>query len=191
MLMSPRPRPGDIYPLPPEIQPKEAGVLLLLFPVDHDLHFFLTRRTDTVETHKGQISLPGGAQEAGESLQETAVREICEELNLRASGLQVLGALSPVYIPVSGFRVTPFIAFTTERPECHPEPGEVVEIIETSLETILDEKNRLEEDWEIRGIKIRVPFFQINGHKVWGATAMMLGELVEMLKKVQVVSEAG
>ena len=181
--MSPQPRPGDVFPLPPEINPKEAGVLILLFPVNGDLHFFLTRRTDTVETHKGQISLPGGAQEAGESLQETAIREICEELNLDSKNFQVLGELSPIYIPISGFRVTPFVALAPMRPDFTAEPGEVVEVIETALSSILDEKNVIEEEWEIRGFKARVPFFQINGHKVWGATAMILGEFAEMLKR--------
>jgi len=160
----------------------------LLFPVEGDWHFFLTRRTDSVETHKGQISLPGGAQEAGESLQETAVREICEELNLDSEKLQVLGELSPVYIPVSGFRVTPFVAFTPTRPAFTAEPGEVVEVIETSLSSLLDEENVIEEEWEIRGFKARVPFFQVNEHKVWGATAMMLGEFAEMLKRTAEVS---
>lgn len=164
--------------------------MILLFPVNGDLHFFLTRRTDTVETHKGQISLPGGAQEAGESLQETAVREICEELNLGSENLQVLGELSPVYIPVSGFRVTPFVAFTPARPDFTPEPGEVVEVIETALSSIMDEKNVIEEEWEMRGFKARVPFFQINGHKVWGATAMILGEFAEMLRRTEPVHEA-
>ena len=70
--MSPRPRPGDVYPLPPEIRPKEAGVLILLYPGADALHFFLTQRTDTVETHKGQVSLPGGSQEKDETLEETA-----------------------------------------------------------------------------------------------------------------------
>ena len=186
--MSPQPRPGDVFPLPPELNPKEAGVLILLFPVEGDWHFFLTRRTDSVETHKGQISLPGGAQEAGESLQETAVREICEELNLDSEKLQVLGELSPVYIPVSGFRVTPFVAFTPTRPAFTAEPGEVVEVIETSLSSLLDEENVIEEEWEIRGFKARVPFFQVNEHKVWGATAMMLGEFAEMLKRTAEVS---
>lgn len=184
--MSPRPRPGDVFPLPPEIQPKEAGVLILLFPGKGDLSFFLTRRTDTVENHKGQVSLPGGAQEAGESLEQTALRETCEELLIDPACVQILdGPLTPVYIPVSGFRATAFVAFTPERPSVTPEPGEVVEIIEASLELIVDEKSVAEEEWEIRGYKGSVPFFNVNGHKVWGATAMMLGEFVEMLRQVR------
>lgn len=181
--MSPRPRPGDVFPLPPEIQPKEAGVLILLYPHENHLHFFLTRRTETVETHKGQISLPGGSQENGESLRETAVRETSEELGIPVDCIQVIGeALTPVYIPVSGFRATPFVAFTPTRPNLSASAHEVVEVIETPLETLIDDAAIVEEEWDIRGFKIRVPFFSINGHKVWGATAMILGEFREMLK---------
>lgn len=185
--MSPRPRPGDVFPLPPEIQPKEAGVLILLFPVHGDLNFFLTRRTETVENHKGQVSLPGGAQEVGESLEQTALRETCEELSVDPASVQILGSpLTPVYIPVSGFRATAFVAFTPGRPPVTPEPGEVVEIIEASLELIVDEKRIAEEVWEIRDHPTIVPFFNVNGNKVWGATAMVLGEFAEMLRQVQV-----
>ena len=185
--MSPRPRPGDVFPLPPEIRPKEAGVLILLFPRGDDLAFFLTRRTDTVENHKGQISLPGGAQETGESLEQTAVRETCEELSIDPARVQVIGGpLMPVYIPVSGFRATAFVAYTPARPAVAPAPGEVVEIIEMSLDTLVDEKTIEEEEWEIRGRRTIVPFFNANGHKVWGATAMILGEFSEMLRKGRV-----
>lgn len=185
--MSPQPRPGDVFPLPPEIQPKEAGVLILLFPSKDDLSFFLTRRTDTVENHKGQISLPGGAQEAGESLEQTALRETCEELSIDPACVEIIaGPLTPVYIPVSGFRATGFVAYTPMRPAVTAEPGEVVEIIETPLELIVDPRNIAEEDWEIRGYHATVPFFNVNGHKVWGATAMMLGEFAEMLRQVRV-----
>ena len=185
--MSPRPRPGDVFPLPPEIVPKEAGVLILLYPrgVDGALNFFLTRRTDTVETHKGQISLPGGSQEPGESLRDTALREASEELCIERACIEIIGdPLTSVYIPVSGFRANPFVGFTPARPLVRAEPGEVVEIIETPLVVIVDEKNVIEEEWNIRGYAGIVPFFAINGHKVWGATAMMLGEFAEMLRKV-------
>jgi len=184
--MSPRPRPGDVFPLPPEIHPKEAGVLILLFPGRDDLSFFLTRRTDTVEKHKGQISLPGGAQETGETLAQTAVRETCEELGIDPASVEIIdGPLTPVYIPVSGFRATAFVAFTPARPQVTPEPGEVDEIIEMPLELLVDQTTVAEEELEIRGYKGIVPFFRVNGSKVWGATAMMLSEFAEMLRQVR------
>ncbi len=190
--LSPRPRPGDVFSLPPEIQPKEAGVLILLFPSEEDLSFFLTRRTDTVGNHKGQVSLPGGAQEAGESLVQTALREASEELSIDPTCAEIIGTpLTPVYIPVSGFRATPIVAFTPLRPPVTPEPGEVVEIIEMPLELLVNEQTVAEEEWEIRGYKGIVPFFNVNGHKVWGATAMVLGEFAEMLRCAPIGAQNG
>lgn len=181
--MSPRPRPGDVYPLPPEIKPREAAVMILLYPRRDDLDFFLTRRTETVENHKGQISLPGGAQEPGESLRDTALREASEELGIDPTCVELLGGpLTPVYIPVSGFRATPFVGFTPARPDITVAVSEVMGIIEASLEAITDESNVVEEEWDIRGYKGIVPFFSLGGHKVWGATAMILGEFAQMIR---------
>ena len=164
----------------------------MLVPGRAGLYFFLTRRTETVENHKGQVSLPGGAQEAGESLEETALRETCEELSVDPASVQIIGGpLTPVYIPVSGFRATAFVAFTPRRPQVRPEPGEVIEIIEAPLELIVDEKSIVEEEWEVRGRQAIVPFFNVNGHKVWGATAMVLGEFAEMLRQVRIGVQDG
>lgn len=183
--LSPRPRAGDRFPLPPAIQPKEAGVLILLFPHAAGLHFFLTLRSDTVETHKGQISLPGGAQEPGETLAETAAREASEELGIARACIQILGdALTPLFVPVSGFRVTPFVGFTPARPNIAASQHEVVQVIDTPLELIVDERHIQEEPRLFRGIDVIVPFFAINGHHVWGATAMMLSEFGAMMRQV-------
>jgi 8-oxo-dGTP pyrophosphatase MutT (NUDIX family) len=161
--------------------------LILLFPGVTGLAFYLTRRTETVENHKGQISLPGGAQHSGESLEQTALRETCEEMNVNPASIQIIGGpLTPVYIPVSGFRATAFVAYTPARPDVVPQPGEVVEIIETPVDQIVGEQNIIEEVWEIRGHQATVPFFDVNGNKVWGATAMILGEFAEMLREVRV-----
>jgi len=183
MRMAPRPRPGDVFPIPPEIQPKEAGVLILLYPDADDWRFILTRRTDTLEMHKGQISLPGGAQEPGESLARTALRETCEELGIPCANIELYGdALTPLYIPTSRFRATPFVAFTPARPPIRANTSEVEEIIEPTLTMLLDEKNIFEESVDFRGYPAIVPYFAINGHKVWGATAMILSEFREMLR---------
>src|SRR5512135_1791039 len=142
MRMSPRPRPGDVFPLPPEVHPREAAVMILLYPIQNRLDFFLTRRTETVETHKGQISLPGGAQEPDETLQQTALREASEELGIDVACVEILGEpLTPLYIPVSGFRLTPFVGFTPVRPNISIAADEVVEIIETPLDLIVNDGN--------------------------------------------------
>jgi 8-oxo-dGTP pyrophosphatase MutT (NUDIX family) len=191
--LSPRPRLGDVYPVPPDLPRKHAGVMILLYPHNDTLNFILTLRTDKVETHKGQVSFPGGAREEGETLRETALRETCEELNIDPAYIEILGEpLSPVYIGVSGFMVTPFVGYACERPLVRAAPDEVVEIIETPLDLILDETIVAEEAWEFDpSYKPVVPFFSINGHKVWGATAMMLSELREMLGQVKTGNEKG
>jgi 8-oxo-dGTP pyrophosphatase MutT (NUDIX family) len=182
--MIPRPRPGTLPPPIPEQVRKEASVLILLYPKNDAWHFVLTKRTDAVETHKGQVSLPGGARESGESLAETAVRETREELGLDADAIEILGHLTPIYIPVSDFWVTPFVGATNHRPNFHPAPDEVVELLHVPVEMLLDPSIVREEDWEIRGQTVRVPYYALLGHKVWGATAMMLSEWGEILKQV-------
>jgi len=186
LKLSPRPRPGDVYPLPREIRAKDASVLILLFPKDTSLEFFLTQRTDKVETHKGQISLPGGMQEPGEKLWETALREAAEELRINPDGVQVFHRpLTQVYIPVSGFRVTPYVGFAQTQPPVQASADEVLEVIETPLEILVDKKYLREEEWEMRNFKAMVPYYCFDGYKIWGATAMILSEFGEMLKQVK------
>jgi 8-oxo-dGTP pyrophosphatase MutT (NUDIX family) len=160
---------------------KEAGVLILLYRHDNQLYLPLTRRTDILENHKGQISLPGGAREGGETLQATALREACEELQACLGEQDVIGTLTPLYIPPSQFLMSPFVAYTPRRPRFVRDPVEVAEIIETPLDLLLDPATIVWEDWVIRDVPAKVPFFHVNGHKVWGATAMVLSEFVTLL----------
>ncbi len=182
--MSPRPRPGETPPPPPRNPSREAGVLILLYLKNGELHFVLTRRTDTVAMHKGQISLPGGAREEGESLVDTALRETFEELGVPPDRVEILGEpLTPLYIPVSGFWVTAFVGYWRDEPVFGPAPDEVFELIHVPVRALLDEGLVREEEWEIRGQPARVPFFDLFGHKVWGATAMILSEFAALLKQ--------
>ncbi len=179
--MSPRPRPGD-EPLPPGYRPKEAAVLILVYPVDGVPHLVLTKRTETVAYHKGQISLPGGAREGDEDLTNTALREAREELGIDTDGLDILASLTPLYVATSDYLIAPLVALAPTRPVFHPDPVEVDELIETPLALLVDPACRAEEDWEVRGFRLRVPFFCIGPHKVWGATAMILSELAAVLE---------
>jgi len=104
---------------------KPASVLILLFPKDHSIHFYLTKRTDKVKHHKNQISLPGGAIESGESIQDAALRETTEELGVNLDSDAIIGKLTPFNIPVSGYRVHPFIAWCDFIPKVKPDPTEV------------------------------------------------------------------
>jgi len=180
MRMSTRPRPG-LEARPPGHQPRQGGVLILLYPKDGHLHFPLTRRTETLGDHKGQISLPGGAREGDEPLEWTALRETHEELGVDPRSVKVLGALTPLYIFHSDYCITPYVAARPTRPTFVPDPVEVAELLEVPLLTLLDPAIRREEEWVLNETITRVSFYQIGEHKVWGATAMVLSEFEAVL----------
>ena len=180
MRMSTQPRPG-LEVRPPGHQPRQGGVLILLYPKDGHLHFPLTRRTETLGDHKGQISLPGGAREGVEPLEWTALRETHEELGVDPRSVKVLGGLTPLYIFHSDYCITPYVAARPTRPAFVPDPVEVAELLEVPLLTLLDPAIRREEEWVLHEALTRVPFYQIGEHKVWGATAMVLSEFETVL----------
>jgi 8-oxo-dGTP pyrophosphatase MutT (NUDIX family) len=162
-----------------------AAVLLLLYPGDEGWYFPLTLRAQSVGNHQGQISLPGGSRHGRESLAKTALRETAEELGIPELRVQILGKLTPLYIAVSDFQVVPFVGYLTQRPEFHPNSEEVAQVIEAPIALLLDERNRVEEDWDLSdGRHLHVPYFRIGDHKVWGATAVILGEFVWLLRGI-------
>jgi 8-oxo-dGTP pyrophosphatase MutT (NUDIX family) len=179
--MFPRRIPGNPAPATPN-HGRASAVLILVYPAHDELHLVLTRRTDTVQNHKGQISLPGGAREDQETAVENALREANEELAIAPAGLEVLGTLSHVYVGASDYLITPVVAIAPHRPDFQPDPIEVVEVIEAPLSCLLDPAARQEEEREIRGINAQVPFYAIGPHKVWGATAMILAEFAALLE---------
>ena len=162
--------------------PHVGAVLILLYPRDNQLFLPLTRRSERVASHKGQISLPGGAQERGDSsLWDTALREAFEEVAVDPHQVQYIGTLSHLYISVSNFNVAPFVGYVPFRPNFVPDTDEVAELIEMPLQTILDSGSKREESWLWRGRKIRPPFYLYQEHVIWGATAVVLSELEVML----------
>ena len=189
LRMATQPRPGGAG-LPLGHSPKQGGVLLLLYPIDSCLRLVLTRRTEQVTHHKGQISLPGGAREPGDhSLLETALRETREELGIRTDQLQVLGPLTSLYIPPSNYCIQPYVAYADTRPDFCPEPTEVEELLEMSLNHLLDPATREEEVWRLRGHPVVVPFYRLGEHKIWGATALVLSEFEVMLRRSDMVQQ--
>ena len=179
--MAPPYRPDQIAVMlnPPAC--KQAGVLILLYPLDGQLCFPLTKRPESVEYHKGQISLPGGSQENGESLYQTALREAQEEVGVAADSVELVGQLSQLYVPPSNFCIRPFVGYVAQRPNFEIEAVEVAELIEAPLGALFDPATARVEDWEIRGGVWPIPFYQFGPHKVWGATAMILSEFAAML----------
>jgi 8-oxo-dGTP pyrophosphatase MutT (NUDIX family) len=181
MQMAPLPRPGttDVSELDRDC--RRAGVLVLLYACDDELCLVLTRRTESLKSHQGQISFPGGALHAGESTHEAALRETEEELGVSPVGLDLLGELSPLYIPPSGFCVYPLVAFAAKRPDFVANSLEVAEVISVPLSRLLDPATRREEMWPWQETGRCVPFYAIGEHKVWGATAMILCELLTLI----------
>jgi 8-oxo-dGTP pyrophosphatase MutT (NUDIX family) len=165
-------------------QPRQASVLVLLFPTDAGLTFVLTRRAEFPgDVHSGQISLPGGSREPGETPVQTAVRETQEELGL-VDNIQILGSLTPLYIAPSDFQVQPLVGCIESYPLWHPDAAEVAEIVECPVSWLLDEKRKVTEDWDLNGYTLRVPWYNVHGHRVWGATAIILGEFEQRLRRI-------
>ncbi|WP_456427251.1 NUDIX hydrolase [Rhodocaloribacter sp.] len=161
---------------------REAGVLALLFPLDDAPAVLLTIRRAHLNDHAGQISFPGGRREPGEDLRATALREAHEELGLAPESVEVLGALTPLYIPPSNFCVYPYVGVTTRAPDLRPHDEEVAEVLAVPLARLTAPGVRRREPWTLRGRTVEVPFFDLDGHKVWGATAMMLAELLALVE---------
>jgi 8-oxo-dGTP pyrophosphatase MutT (NUDIX family) len=160
---------------------RNAAGLLLLFPHDDRAHVVLTQRSHTLERHSGQISLPGGVVDPGETFERAALREAHEEIGLAIENVSVLGALTPLDIPVSGFRLHPIVAAVPARPVLKPSDDEVARIVEVGLDELLHPASFARTVKERDGIKIAVPTFQIDDVEIWGATAMVLAEFLALL----------
>lgn len=171
---------------PPNVTPREAAVLILLTPAADDLVLPLTVRSERLTNHSGEISLPGGSADPGDSsAAATALRESYEELGIDPTVVEIWGQLAPIYIPPSNFRITPVVGFTPIMPALRPNPTEVAAVLLVRLRQLLDPATVQVEEWERRGVQMLVPFFAIEGHKVWGATALVLSELVARMRHVQ------
>lgn len=166
---------------------RRAAVLALFYPKNKQWHIVLIEResSNPNDRHGGQIGFPGGRYEdADEIMKNTALREAEEEVGVPSSSVEILGPLSDLYIPVSNFLVYPFVGFTTSRPSFIPQLSEVRSILEVPFSSFLDPSNLRKTNMKLaQNITLRdVPFFSINGKIVWGATAMMLNELLEVTK---------
>ena len=160
---------------------REAGVLALLYPSAAGAPVLvLTLRREDLSDHAGQISFPGGQREAGETLRETALREAREEIGLAPEGVELLGALTPLFIDPSSFCVHPFVGAMREQPALRPTDAEVEAILHVPLAHLLAPGTLVREEWTLHGAPVEVPFFAFDGHQVWGATAMMLAELLAL-----------
>ena len=161
-----------------------AAVLILLYPIKNKWHFFLTKRTNTVEHHKGQISLPGGMLEKGESHKEAAIRETFEELGVQSRDINIIGPLTPLYIPISNFKIFPFVGWLKSAPKLKIQSKEVSKVFSPSIHSLTDPKTKKIKDSILLGQKVQIPFFNLKNEVVWGATSMILSEFKKILKGI-------
>lgn len=180
LLMAPQPRIGWRPNWIPE-GARDAAALALLFEAESGAELVLTRRAAHLPTHRGQISLPGGGVGTSEGVIEAALREAHEEVGLHPESVRVLGELTPLFIPVSNFTLHPVIAVADERPELAADESEVAEIVTTSLLALASHDAQRTENRRFRDTDYVVPAFDVQGHFVWGATAMVLSELLTLL----------
>ena len=181
LTMAPEPRQGHKAYFEVEATSRKAGVLILLYVKDGLLSLLLTRRTEHVLHHRGQISLPGGEQHPGESVEATALRETAEELGPDLGAVRVLGRLTPLYIPPSNYCIYPTVAFVPGTLAFRLQPEEVDELIEVPVDRLADPAAVRREVWHYGGRDVEVPFYEFEGHKIWGATAMVLAEFLALL----------
>lgn len=163
---------------------REAGVLILLFPVDGYVHTVFMQRPDYAGIHGGQISFPGGKKELyDENIIRTALREAEEETGITSSDVEIIGTLTPLFIPVSNMLVTAVTGWMNRKPVFNHDPKEVVYLIEAELREIMNPAIIKTMPFEVRGKIINIKYFAYNGNVIWGATAMMLHELLSMIKR--------
>jgi 8-oxo-dGTP pyrophosphatase MutT (NUDIX family) len=155
-----------------------AAGLLLLYPGERGPSIALTLRASGLRRHAGQVSLPGGATDPGETLAQAALREAHEEIGVDPAAVRILGELTPVHVLVSGFTLHPIVGITHQRPSFAPAANEVESIVEVSIEDLKDASSIRKGTRTREGVAIEYPYFAVKGHQVWGATAMILGEFV-------------
>ena len=173
--------------LKPRADARQAAVLMLLYPSHGQLYLPFIIRPTYPGVHSGQIALPGGkVEETDGSLVVTALRETEEEIGVRVPKEQVLGQLTQLYIPPSNMLVTPVVAFTEERAEYHPDIREVVRVLDIELAAFQDTKNQATVPVKAAAdITLEAPSFVIGERVIWGATAMMMSELLAVLETIK------
>jgi len=166
---------------------RKSGVLVLFYPVQKDIKTILIQRPKYDGVHSKQVAFPGGAmEEADSSLIDTALREANEEVGINTDQVEVLGNLTELYVPPSNFLISPVVGYSLERPEFKIDPFEVAETIEIDISILLDDSIVKEKTIHVReDVALQAPYFEIDGRTVWGATAMMLSELKEILKIIE------
>lgn len=183
-------------PLFPERVPdsKEAAILALFFPSGHrgePAELLLTVRPEGMSEHAGQVAFPGGRRDDGETLETTALRETEEEVAVSSTSIRIAGTLTPIYIPPSNFFVHPFVGFTPEPPDLTFTSEEVARMFSVPVTHLIDPSVERVATRTWKSESHQIPFLALNGEFVWGATAMMLAELISVIRTLPLIAESG
>lgn len=176
--------PGIRNHFKPNEKTRKAGVLILLYPKNQDLYISFIQRTEYNGPHSGQISFPGGKSEkTDQDIVFTALRESNEEIGINTDDVNVLGQLTPLHIPVSNFVVYPTIGIYSVTPNFKIDPSEVKEVIEVKLQDLLDPNNCTSKEFRYGDLSFIAPIYNPNNVTIWGATAMILSEFLELIRE--------
>ncbi len=177
--LAPQPRPGARWP--DDGPTRVASALLLIYPGPHGPTTVLTVRAGGLAHHGGQVSLPGGGVDAGESVEQAALREAAEETGVDPASVRLIGRLTPLHIPVSGNTLHPVVGVTDTRPDFRPDVREVEQIVEVPLSTFYEPSRFGRQQRHRDGMWFDVPYLEIEGNILWGATAMVMAEFLTIL----------
>ena len=183
-VMTPRHRPG--FKLKHSGPPRPGAVMILLYEEEGKIKFPLIRRSEYRGVHSGQIALPGGkAEPSDENLIATAARETHEELGIHPSKIEIVGSLTSFFVAASNFQILPVVGYASELPKFVPDGREVAEVVKVEVEALIDPQTVKEKEiTPAEGITFDAPYYDLAGKVVWGATAMMLSEFVNLTKRI-------
>lgn len=171
----------------PELaQRQNAAVLILLYLTNNQLFILFMKRPDYDGVHGGQICFPGGKTESSDkSYKNTALREMSEEIGVKLNEDDIIGELTSLHIPASGYNVHPFVAFLDYKPQWIIDKNEVDTLLEVSIINLLSKDWVRTENWYLHNREVAVPFYYVEDKKIWGATAMITAELLEVLQNLE------
>jgi 8-oxo-dGTP pyrophosphatase MutT (NUDIX family) len=155
-----------------------SAVLAPIYEVDGEAHIVLTRRAQHLRSHRGEVSFPGGGQDPGEDLRDTATREAWEETGLDPASVEIVGELHHLQTVTSRSYIVPFVGIVSGRPELVASPDEVERILHVPLSELLADGVYHEEHWGLVPLERTISFFEIEGDTIWGATGWMLRDLL-------------
>lgn len=185
-MAPPKRLPTDVYLKMKDVNPKRSAVLVCFYPKQESVYTVLMQRPNEQGYHSSQVSFPGGKVEKGDvNFEQTALREAYEEVGINPAEIEVIGHLSAVYIPVSNFLVHPVVAVAPTAPDFRMNITEVQEIIETDCSVFLNPQIKSTAVFlSSGGLSVEAPFYHINRFRIWGATAMMISELEEVIRDI-------